>query len=214
MRHLPHFFQGAALGLVLLTGCGPSMPEGNPLEDPTAVSTSDPAGAEFNAKISDLMNDVSARYRALEYEFNEDLLAILDRVEARLSGKLEKLDPLPMPKLDEAEQLDHFREVIKRWSEKTGKSLRAELDPLLAEVAARKPTGGPAFHPEFQKKFAAVFDDFIPIEVAEARERRNKALHEAARPLLEEYRTKAPDAVKRAEATLDAPPYDLPKPPA
>lgn len=198
--------------LVLLVGCGRGEPDGNPLEEPGAASKLDPAGAEFNTKISGLMNDVNARYRPVEYEFNEDLLAILDRVESRLAGKIEKLDPLPMPKLDEAEQLDHFREVISRWSKQTGKTLRAELDPLLAEVAARKPAGGPAFHPEFHKKFAATFDAFIPIEVTEARERRNKALHEAAKPLLDEYRSKAPNAVKRAEETLNTPPYDSPKP--
>lgn len=202
--------RGVALALALIAGCSPSTPEGNPLEEPGTAAVADPSGAEFNSKLSDLMNETNARFRPVEYEFDEDLLAILDRVEARLSGKSETLEPLPMPKLDEAEQLAHFRETIRRWEAKTGKTLRAELDPLLAEVAARKPTGGPAFHPEFHKKFAAVFDDFIPIEVAEARERRNRALHEAARPLIEEYRSKAPEAVQRAEETLNAPPYNLP----
>lgn len=178
----------------------------------TASTTPNPDDLELNAKISGLMNELTAKYRPLEYEYDEDLLATLDRVESRIAGKLEKLDPLPMPKLDETEQIEHFRESIKRWSTKTGKTLRSELDPLKADVAARKP-GGPPFHPEFHKKFSEVFDDFIPIEVAEIRERRNSALHKAAGPLLDEFRSKAPQAVKLAEDTLNNPPYNLPGPP-
>ena len=76
--------------------------------------------------------------------------------------------------------MDHFRETLRRWKAKTGKDLRAEIDKLKAEVAARKP-GGPPFHPDFHKHFSAVFDDLIPIEVAEIRERRNRYLHEKAK---------------------------------
>ena len=200
----------ALLSLVSASGCSGGGSSSDPPGDATAkgAGTLSPADQEFNTKISTLMNDLTAKYRQLEYEYDEDLLMTLDRIESRIAGKLEKLDPLPMPKLDEAEQIEHFRESIRRWSTKTGKTLRAEIDPLKAEVAARKP-GGPAFHPEFHKKFSAAFDDLIGIEVAEIRERRNQALHAAAKPLLEEYRSKAPEAVRFAEQTLNTPPYNL-----
>jgi hypothetical protein len=185
-------------------------PNVGPVGGTAPAAAAEPEAGELNGKLSKLMVDLTARYRPLDYEYDEELLETLDRVEARLAGKSEALEPLPMPKLDEAEQLDHFRETVKRWSAKTGKSLRAEIDPLKAEVAARKP-GGPSFHPDFHKRFSAAFDDFIPIEVAEVRERRNKALHEQAKPLLDEYRSRAPDAVKSAEQTLNAPPYNLPQ---
>ena len=118
-----------------------------------------------------------------------------------------------MPKLDEQEEMDHFRETFRRWKAKTGKDLRAEIDKLKAEVAARKP-GGPAFHPDFQKRFSAVFDDLIPIEVAEIRERRNRYLHEQAKPLLDPHREKDPDAVREYEDVLNQPPYNLTPEPA
>lgn len=201
----------ALLAAILPAGCGSKPPEGNALEEPnSAAAVASPAENEFNGKLSNLMNDLSVRYRPLEYEYDEDLLKILDRVEDRLAGRSEKLDPLPMKALTEDEQLAHFKECIERWSRKTGKTLRAELDPLKAEVASRKP-GGPAFHPEFHKRFSAAFDEFIPIEVAEIRERRNVALHEQASPLLDEYRGQVPDAVRSAEETLNAPPYNVSK---
>ena len=34
-----------------------------------------------------LMNEAEVRFRPLDYEYDEDLLQILDRVEASLSGK-------------------------------------------------------------------------------------------------------------------------------
>jgi hypothetical protein len=104
--------------------------------------------------------------------------------------------------------VDHFRETIARWRAKTGKDLRAEIDPLKAQVAARKP-GDPPFHPEFHKRFSAAFDALIPIEVAEIRERRNRVIHERAKPLLDAYRDKLPDIVLELETALNQPPYNL-----
>jgi hypothetical protein len=198
------------VALVFLPGCRGQAPDANVTAAGRSPSSgADPASQELGDRISKLINDASERFWPLEYEYDEDLLGILDRVEARLAGKSAKLDPLPMPKLDEAEQLDHFRETIRRWTGKTGKNLRAEIEPLNAEVAARQP-GGKPFHPEFHKKFAAVFDDFIPIEVAEIRERRNRAIHAKADALFKEYRDTAPDMVRQSEQTLNAPPYNLP----
>lgn len=209
MRAARSLTLSTVLALAAAGGCNRGEPA-DPVPLPNTTGTApDTPDREFEGKLSDLINDTSARYRPLRYEYNEGLLAILDRVEARLAGKSEKLDPLPLPKLSEAEQLDHFREVVRRWSAATGKDLRAELTPLLADVAARKP-GGSSFHPDFQKKFSAAFDSFIPIEVAEIRERRNRTLHDAAKPLLDEYRARAPAAVRNAEQTLNTAPYDLP----
>ena len=139
------------------------------------------------------------------------MLEILDRVEADLSGKATGPPPRMMPKLEVEEEQDHFRETFRRWKDKTGKDLRAEIDKLKAEVAARKP-GGPAFHPDFQKHFAATFDELIPIEVAEIRERRNRYLHERAKAILDPHREKDPDAVRELEQVLNQPPYNLTTP--
>jgi hypothetical protein len=214
----PAVVPALALALSMVVGgCGPSVPEGNPLVDPAeakARAEMSPEAGEFNVKLSTIINDLSVKYQQLSYKYDEELLAVLDRVEARLAGKTDKLDPLPLIGPEESEQLDHFRESIRRWEAKTKKTLRAELDPLLADVAARKPTGGPLFHPDFHKKFSAVFDDFIPIEVQEMRERRNRKIHEAVKPLIEAYRDKAPAAVKFAEDSLNATPYALTPPAA
>lgn len=81
---------------------------------------------------------------------------------------------------------------------------------LKADVAARRP--GEAFHPEFQRKFSQVFDRFIAIEVAEMRERRNRAIHAAAESLLAPFRADHPEPVRRIQELLDRPPYNLPTP--
>jgi len=174
-----------------------------------------PASAEpktpdenLTAELSKIVNDSSFKYKPLEYRYDEGLLTILDRAEAQLAGKSKGPAPRAMPNLSEQEEYDHLRETIRRWHAKTGKDLRAEVDRLKAEVAARKP-GGPAFHPEFHRRFAAAFDDLIPIEVEEIRERRNRAIHEQARPLFDTYRSTSPGLVKQHEASLDAPPYNL-----
>lgn len=211
MRAFPRLAFVSGLMLVGFVGCGTKQPEGNELISPAeakAQAEMPAADQELGAKLSEVINDANEKYRALEYDYNEDLLKILDRVETRLAGKSEKLDPLVFPKLDEAEQLDHFKVTIGRWQEKSKKTLREAIEPLKAEIAARKP-GGKPFHPEFQKNFAAAFDDFIPLEVEEIRERRNRVIHEKAKPILDEYRKTAPDAVREHEKTLNSPPYNL-----
>jgi len=161
------------------------------------------------------VNDAGVRYLPLQYKFNENLLSILDQVEAHLSGKA--AGPAPRflagegkrPGLDEQEEADHFRETIRRWEAQTGKKLRDAIAPLKAEVAARKPDTPPT-HPDFQKRFSAAFDDFIKIEVEEMRERRNRAVHAQVKPLLEKYRPTHPDLVRHFQGVLDTPPYGLP----
>jgi hypothetical protein len=198
--------------LAWLSGCeGPARAPAaggsatSPSPDKTQVSA---ASQEIGAGLNDLINDATARFRPLDYEYNEELLQIFDRVEASLSGKAPGPFPRAMSKLDEQEEKEHFRETFHRWRAKTGKDLRAEIDKLKAEVAARQP-GGPAFHPEFQKHFSAVFDDLIPIEVAEIRERRNRYLHEQVKPLFDSHRQKDPAAVREFEDVLNQPPYNL-----
>lgn len=212
MRILPQIAAVASVAgsLALISGCrGQASSSADGGAAPPASPEVSKASQELSGRLSDLINESNARYRALTYEYDEDLLKVLDRFEAYDSGKPEGPAPRAMPKLDEQEELAHLRETVRRWQAKTKKNLRAEVDTLKAEVAARAP-GGPAFHPEFHKHFSAVFDEFIPIEVAEIRERRNRYLHEKAAPVLDEYRQKSPDAVRAHEATLNAPPYDLP----
>jgi hypothetical protein len=199
--------------LASLSGCGG--PASNPIVGHGGGSPPTAPKSEAAQKIGDamntLINDAAARFRSLDYEYDEDLLRIVDRVEAALSGKAPGPLPRAMPKLDEPEEREHFRETFRRWKAQTGKDLRVEIDKLKAEVDARKP-GGPAFHPDFHKRFSAAFDDLIPIEVAEIRERRNRYIHQRAEPLLDSYREKAPDAVREYEDVLNHPPYSLPPP--
>jgi hypothetical protein len=188
---------------------GGSRPRVMPAARPAPVKTAPRTQSDDLAtKLSEMLNEKSIRYGSLEYEYDENLLTTIDKAEAYLSGRLKGPAPRAMPKLSELEEYDHFRETIRRWRARTGKDLRAEIDRLKADVAARQP-GGPAFHPDFHKKFAAVFDSFIPIEVQEIRERRNRAIHEAAKALFDEYRADAPDLVKEYEETLNSRPYAL-----
>jgi hypothetical protein len=203
----------------LLAGCDAGRPQSAPAATPTTATApvaADPeAVAALQKELSEAINKASIRYLSLAYDYNEELLEKLDRIEAKLAGKDDRPYPRYLagtarqPGLDEAEELDHFREVFRRWEAKTGKTLRAAIDPLKAEVAARKP-GGPPFHPEFQRRFAQEFDTLIKFEVEEMRERRNRALHRETEPLLAKYRDKQPDLVREYESTLNAPPYALP----
>jgi hypothetical protein len=209
LSHAPasRFARGLACGLMGVCLVCVSMSCGGKTGTPT-TATQPPAG-ELSSELSRLINEIEIRYASLEHEYDEDLLATIDKAEAYLSGRLKGPAPRAIPKLTEQEEYDHLRETIRRWQARTGKDLRAGIDRLKAEVAARKP-GGPRYYPDFHKRFAAVFDSFIPIEVAEMRERRNQVIHQEAKPLLEKYRATAPDLVKRYEATLNAPPYNVP----
>jgi hypothetical protein len=208
---------GASLAWALtgFSGCGAPVPvpvlapAAGAAGSPAPSNAESPASQEIGARLNQLINDATVRFRPLNYDYDEDLLQILDRVEASLSGTATGPVRRAMPRLDEQEEKDHFRETFRRWRAQTDKDLRAEIDPLKAEVAARKP-GGPAFHPDFHKRFAAAFDDLIPIEVAEIRERRNRYIHERAKALLDPYREKDPDAVRPYEEILNQPPYNLP----
>jgi hypothetical protein len=194
-------------------GCGREPPTSadGPGSGPRPSDSKSDASQKLADAMNTIMNEAEVRFRPLDYEYDEDLLQILDRVEASLSGKAPGPYPRTMPKLDEQEEVEHFREMFRRWKAQTGKDLRAEIGKLTAEVGARKP-GGPAFHPDFHKRFSATFDDLIPIEVAEIRERRNRYIHERAKPLLDSYRKTDPEAVKSFDQTINQPPYDVPPP--
>jgi hypothetical protein len=161
--------------------------------------------------LSTIISEAEVRFRPLNYEYDEDLLVIIDRAKAYLSGKTPGPAPRAMHRLDEREEMDHLTETIRRWEAKTGRDLRFEIDKLKAEVAERKPEG-PRFHPEFHTRFSAVFDDFIRIEVAEIRERRNRYIHDKAKPLFDTYREKDPEGVRAQESFLGKPPYNVPPP--
>jgi hypothetical protein len=185
---------------VIVSACGPG--DAGP-----ALPTAPPkprGDAKTNLAIQErlnaIVNDAEIRYKPLKYEYEEGLLKIVDQVEASLSGKPGAAPPRFMPQLDEAEERDHFRETIRRWEEQGGRSFRAAIDPLIAEVAGRKP--GEAIDLDFHKRFGAVFDSFVPIEVKEARERQNRAIHASAESLLAPYRAAQPESVKDFEEML------------
>ena len=197
---------GFGLALVLGAGCQrPAAPDA-PVKALSAEERQ--VSAALNRDLSAVINAETIRYRALDYEYDEDLLTILDRIDAYLASGSGGPPPRAMPRLDAQEEVEHFRETFRRWRAGTGKDLRAELDRLKTEVAARGPKA-PPFHPEFHKRFSAVFDDFIPLEVNEMRERRNRAIHAKARELLDARRESYPEIVRVQEEVLNQPPFNL-----
>ena len=88
------------------------------------------ASQEISNALNELIIDATARFRPLDYEYDEDLLKIVDRVEAYLSGKTPAPPSRVLPKLDVQEEMDHFRETFRRWKARTGKDLRVEIDRL------------------------------------------------------------------------------------
>lgn len=209
MRSVNWFVRALVLSPAFVTACTKAPTAG---QAPAAVAVAeDPGLSEINQGLSAILNEEQIRYRSLDYEYDEGLLDAIDKAEAYLSGKLKEPVPRAMPKLTAEEEFDHLRETIRRWEAKTGKSLRPEIDALKADVAAR-PAKGPALHPEFHKKFSLVFDEFIPIEVAEIRERRDKAIHARTQALFDKYREKYPEQVRMQEAMLNNPSSDQPAP--
>lgn len=211
--------------LVCLAGCDGSEANKNASLNPSGSSASldreeeeafaedEERFLELKAKFAEIIESASARFHPLVYKFDEDLLTKMDQAEARLSSGVsssskEPTAPRLIPELDPDEEDDHLRQSIKRWSEKTGKDFRAEIDRLKTDLAGVDQTK--AFHPEFHKKFSAVFDVFVPIEVLEMRERRNRSIHQKVRELLEPVRTTHPRMVKFFEKQIADPPYNDP----
>jgi hypothetical protein len=197
------------LGIILLLACGCGHPAAPPPRaDPgAAVLEADPATTQaIRSDLSQIINEATIHYIPLQYDYDEDLLEKLDLLENRITGKDKASTTRLLPKLDEAEERDHLFETVRRWEAATGKKLRASIDPLKADVAARKP--GVPYHPEFHKKFAAEFDGLIKIEVLEARERRNRQIHDKADAILQKYHSTHPEIVTYFQKMIDEPPYD------
>lgn len=193
-------------------GCGEpdTPPQANEPDPAAALFAKNPEAAQaLQEGMNQAINGISARYKPLEYQYDEDLLAMLDRAEASLAGKGSAEPPRFLPQLAPEEEAEHFRETIRRWQAKTSKTLRAEIDPLKAEVAAR-PSDGPKFHPDFHRRFSSAFDALIKIEVEEMRERRNRQLHRDVEGLFAKYRGENPELVRYFEAQFDVPEYRLP----
>ncbi|MEW4571085.1 hypothetical protein AB1L88_24715 [Tautonia sp. JC769] len=209
-----HTFARNAVSWVVLfglaTGCGGSAdrqetaPEGPPLsqEDQRLYQG-------LMQKISSIINEQSARYTPLQYEYNEGLLEILDQIEPHAKGEAEGEAPRFMTDLEPEEELDHLRETVRRWEAETGLDLRTEVDRFKELIALRDPnqTSFPGFHAEFSESF----DEFIAIEVAELRERTNRAIHAEAEVLLDPHRESSPEVIRRIEEVLNTPPYNLPE---
>lgn len=200
--------------LTISGGCGSSSSDNTEIaKEPQSVSTVNSDEAKINEAVSKIINDATTKYASLDYAFNEDLLKILDQFagyyaatpENRKAVKLER----QLPKLDESEEIQHFEESIKRWEKKNARSLRSEVDRLKSLLAKRN-TADKKSQVEFNKQFSAAFDDFVKIEVDELRERRNRWIHDKARPVIEELKATSSAAAGKVEATLNAPPYNLP----
>lgn len=200
--------------LTISGGCGSSSSDNTEIaKEPQSVSTVNSDEAKINEAVSKIINDATTKYASLDYAFNEDLLKILDQFagyyaatpENRKAVKLER----QLPKLDESEEIQHFEESIKRWEKKNARSLRSEVDRLKSLLAKRN-TADKQSQVEFNKQFSAAFDDFVKIEVDELRERRNRWIHDKARPVIEELKATSSAAAGKVEATLNAPPYNLP----
>lgn len=200
--------------LAALAGCGSqAVPpatadaEGDPLGVARARATAaDPAlFRELQGAFSSMLDEAGQHYQPVVYEYDEDLLAKVDHVEARLRGVSDGEPMRVIPGIDLAEEDDHFRVAFRRWAEQTGLDLRAEVDRLKREKAALDP--GEAFHPEFHRSFAAVFDSFIPIEVEEMRRRKNRVVHRKAEEMLAPHRESHPEIVAYFEAVLDQPQF-------
>ena len=201
--------------LAMTAGCGraPSAPS-------SGIAPLSPADEdvlrEVNLGLSEIINEESQRHEPLQYDYNEDLLEKLDQIAAHLSARSAEADadadgtPVRFfPKLTEQGEREHLRETVRRWEARTGRDIRATIDPLQAEVAARDPDE--AFHPDFQRRFSEAFDSFIKVEVDEMHERRNRAIHERVDALLDPHREAHPEVVRRIDALLNEPPYDLPE---
>jgi hypothetical protein len=187
---------------------GPSAP-------PVPAASNPDVEAQLAADLSRIVNDATIRNAPLDYDYDEDLLTRIDQIEAHLAGGDSPGSPPPrfMPKLTAEEELDHFRETIRQWEARTGRKLRAAIDPLKAEVAARAPDG-PRYHPDFHKRFSAIFDEFIKLEITDMQRRRNREIHAKAAELLETYRPQVPELVRTWTETLNRQ-YPLsPEPPA
>ena len=210
------------IGLLLgLAGCDGGTPVNPPGGEPVAQSDGQSEAMaegtrqfdEIKGTFAQIIEEESARYHPLVYRFDEDLLAKMDGVESKLSRKSPPSDADAtkvrlIPEVDADQEEDHFRESIRRWSAKTKRDFREAIDRLKADLAAVDKTK--AFHPEFHKKFSAVFDEFIPIEVLEMRERRNRAIHRRVRELLDPHRNERPRTVAYFEKQIAGPPYQDP----
>lgn len=200
--------------VMIAGGCGSGSSD-NASTAATAQSAAPASGDEtkINEAVSKIINDATTRFSSLDYAFNEDLLKILDQFanyyastpENRKSIKLER----QLPKLDQLEELSHFEESIIRWEKKSGKSMRSEVDRMKSLLAKRN-TADKQSQVEFNKEFSAAFDDFVKIEVDELRERRNRWIHDKAKPAIDELKATNSTAAGKIQATLNAPPYNLP----
>ncbi|WP_422924398.1 hypothetical protein [Singulisphaera sp. PoT] len=195
---------------LVLPACQDSAPQQEPPRkvDTAAVDSNPDLFLKIKGDFDRIIAEASEHYHPLVYHFDEDLLNKMDREEKKLQGGTVEAARL-IPEIEAKEEDDHFRETIRRWAEKSGKDFRASLDGLAkarAQVDPKKP-----FHPEFHKEFAEVFDDFIAIEVAEMRERRNRVIHDRLRETLDPHRARYPKIAEHFESLVAVPPYQLPE---
>lgn len=214
MTRLHRYAIAAAFcALMTLAGCGQGeSPVDSPANNNGAAKPKSEVVTKAEADVSKIINDATNRFASLDYAFNEDLLEILDGMEKYFSADSEKRKSLKvtrhLPQLEEAEELDHFRETISRWESKTGKKLRTVIDQLKTALGNRDVQSKES-KTEFNKKFSEAFDDIVKIEIEELRERRNRWIHDRTRLVIEELQKSDASEASRMQNVLDTPPYNL-----
>jgi hypothetical protein len=105
VRTLSHLAVMPMVALAIAaSACRNQAPPAVGAADRAGKSTQDPAASEesiaLREGLSTIINEETARFRPLDYEYDEDLLKTLDQFEQYLSGKAPGPPPRPMPKLD------------------------------------------------------------------------------------------------------------------
>jgi len=163
--------------LALATGCG-------------AGGSSDPAvEAKLLEEVNAVIQDSRFRYHPIRFQNPRDFTKIAEQVEGRQSGRLTGEEGRVMPRIEAKEEDEHFREVLQRWNESTGKELRAELDAFNQ--------GRPTLD-DLRKRFG----ELLTLEEDDVLDRANREVQRQVEPILAKYRADHPDVVRRQEEML------------
>jgi hypothetical protein len=191
------------------TGPNSAAPPDAKAQAAEALRSADPKTfATIETDVRKVVNDATVRYWPLDYDTDEQLVEILDQAEAQIAAGASEPLKRYLNRLEPEEELDHFRETIRRWKTKTGLDLRATIDDLKADIAGRDPKQ--TTFPEFHKKFAATLADFVKLGHEELRERRNRMIHDNLDAALDPHRQTHPAIVEHFETFYSQPPYNLP----
>src|SRR5207247_2258 len=97
--------------------------------------------------------------------------------------------PPLLPALNDEERKAHFREIIRRWEERTKKSLRAELDAVKGRALA-------------PGELTERFGELMKAEAEVVKESRERYIAKEIKPVLAKHRAQHPNLVRRYESGL------------